>query len=500
MEKKVYLIILDGFGIGHHDRGDAIFQAKKPFLDKILQQESISLLKTHGNCVGLPEFQTGGSEVGHITIGSGRRVKHLLTKINDQIDSGEFFKNEVLIDLFEKAKKRDRIHFMGLCSDGGIHSFLPHLFGLQQMAKKFEIKNVYIHAILDGRDVGERTANEYLKQIEDIGVGSIASVGGRFFVMDRDTNWDRVETHYKVFCDEKTQLIKQSWQDYLLKFYDKNTDKSDYYVDPVLLKKEGQIQSDDIVINFDYRTARMRQISSVFCDDEFSEFSRSVKISTENYGIFGPYFPGAKEPFNFGDEAIHNTLGEVVSKKGGTQLRISETEKFNHVTFFFSGQRKEPFKGENRILVPSPKCSSYAEKPEMSAYEQTEEALREILKKDYNLVVQNFANTDLVGHSGSLDAAKKAVETVDKCLAKLIPLLRGKGYEVFVTADHGNADEMFLENGDPNASHTKNLVPFVWVGSSKKLREKGDLGDIAPTILEVLDISKPFEMTGKSLI
>lgn len=498
--KKAYLIILDGFGLGHHDKGDAIFQAKTPYIDALFEKYPLAKLKTDGECVGLPSFQTGGSEVGHITIGSGRRVKHLLTKINDQIESGEFFKNKVLQKLMDTARSNGRIHFMGLCSDGGIHSFLPHLFGLQKMAQDNGVKNIYTHAFLDGRDVGERTAKEYLQQIEDQKIGSIASLGGRFFGMDRDTNWDRIKKAYDTLCNPETKSTAQSWSEYLDEYY-ATSEKSDYYVPPVLFEKEGQIQPDDVVIFFNYRTDRARQISSVLCDENFSEFERPVQISAKNYGIFGPYYDAGQQPFHFGDDTINNTLGEIISKQGNSQLRISETEKFNHVTFFFSGQRKQEFPGEERILIPSPKCTSYAEKPEMSAVEQTDAAINAIEKKDYQLVVQNFANADLVGHSGKLKAAIRASEVLNACLERLIPVLQKKGYEIFLTADHGNSDEMILSNGDINAGHTKNLVPFCWISPNAiGLQEKGDLGDIAPTILDVLGIEKPKEMMGQSLV
>ena len=498
---KVYLIILDGFGLGKGDPGDAIAQAKAPFLKKLMQEHSLAKLKTDGESVGLPSFQTGGSEVGHITIGSGRVVKQMLTKINDQIESGEFFENKILKNLFEKAKKNNRIHLMGLCSDGGIHSFLPHIFGLQKMAQKHEIKEVYIHAFLDGRDVGERTAKTYLQQIEHQSIGEIASIGGRFFGMDRDENWERVGAHYQTLCNPLAKKTKKSWQEVIDNFYTSSTE-SDYYLPPTLLNKKGQIHSDDVVIFFNYRTDRARQISAALVDENFDHFERNISISPENYGIFGPYYDGALRPFAFGKENIDNTLGEVVSKMGKTQLRISETEKFNHVTFFFSGENKDPFPGENRILIPSPKCASYAEKPEMSAREQTDAALTEIGKNEYNLVVQNFANSDLVGHSADLKAAISAIEVLDECLSKLIPEIQKKGYEIIITADHGNADEMILD-GEPSAAHSKNLVPCIVLSQDHpdlKLKTTGTLADIAPTICQLMEIEKPKEMTGTSLI
>ena len=529
-KRKVYLIILDGFGLGKGDEGDAIARANKPFLDDVFSKYSVAKLKTDGEAVGLPSFQVGGSEAGHITIGAGRPVKHLLTKINDQIDSGEFFENSVLVKLFEKAKSSGRIHFMGLCSDGGIHSFLSHLFGLQKMAKKFGVKDVFIHAILDGRDVEERSALKYLRQIEEVGIGKIASVGGRFYGMDRDNNWDRVREHYDVFCNPDAAVLNKKCVQAVEDFYS-SSDRSDYYMPPVLLEKDGQILEDDTVVFFNYRVDRGRQISSALVDKNFDNFPRPFCLDNENFGVFGPYCESAQRPFSFDDESISGTLGEIVSEAGLSQLRISETEKFNHVTFYFSGERKEEFPGEKRILVPSPKCLSYAERPEMAAREQTEAAISEISVRDYGLVVQNYANADLVGHSGDLGAAISAVEVLDECLARLVPVVRGKGYDVIITADHGNSDEMVFENGEVSAAHSRNLVPFVLVpaddrtglgnpvqhgkhgeGSSPKdlnqrgkkdlnqLEHVGTLADVAPTVCELLGVEKSGGMSGGSLI
>ena len=396
---------------------------------------------------------------------------------------------------------------MGLCSDGGIHSFLPHLFGLQRMAKKCKISEIYIHAFLDGRDVGERTAKGYLQQIEDQKIGTIATIGGRFYGMDRDTNWDRIQPHYDILCDpnqevEAPKLGASTWKQIIDNFY-QSTDKSDYYIPPVLLEKEGQIKSNDVVIFFNYRTDRARQISSTLADDKFDQFPRPVKIDSQNFGTFGPYYEDAQRPFAFGKSEINNTIGEVVSNLGQKQLRISETEKFNHVTFFFSGERKEEFPGEKRILIPSPKCTSYAEKPEMAARIQTDAAIAAIENDEFALVVQNFANADLVGHSGDLNAAIQAIEVLDKCLSKLIPVVLKKEYDIILTADHGNADEMIYPNGEESAAHSKNLVPcFVILNDMHNIQlyEKGTLADIAPTICELLEVEKTREMTGMSLI
>lgn len=503
--QKTHLIILDGVGLGICDTGDAFCNAQKPYIDTLFKENPWTKLKTDGEAVGLPSFQTGGSEVGHITIGAGRPIKHLLTRINDQIDSGEFFENKTLKDLFEKAQEKKRIHLMGLLSDGGIHSFLPHLFGLQKMAQKYGIDDVYIHAFLDGRDVGERTAEEYLQQVEQRNIGTIASLSGRFFSMDRDTNWDREEKAYRVLCHPAHEATTASWREHLATYYQEHT-TSDYYATPALFEKRGQIHPDDVVICFNYRTDRMRQMSHILTAPDFSQFDRPVQINPQNYGIFGPYCDAARLIFSFEGSTIHNTLGELVSNAGGSQLRISETEKFNHVTFFFSGERKAKFANEDRLLIASPKCASYAEKPEMSAFEQTEALIKRLGEKDYNLIVQNYANGDLVGHSGNLTAAIKAVEVLNDCLEKLVPVSLEHGYDILIIADHGNCDEMFTPEGKPNASHTKNLVPCLLVSQkdqykNAKLRQDGrTLGDVAPTLLDILGLKKGSEMTGESLI
>ena len=504
--KKVCLIILDGFGLGAHDKGDAIFHAKKKFLGPLFQSEKFAKLKTDGESVGLPSFQCGGSEAGHLTIGAGRPVKQFLTIINEDIDSGNIFKNPALVPLFEKAKKKGRIHFVGMLSDGGIHSFQPHLYGLLKMAQDFGIENIFIHGFLDGRDVGERSAKKYLLELESVGIGKIASLGGRFFAMDRDTNWDRTEKGCAVLWGQNEpsnfKLQTSNWREALDQFY-ATSEESDYYFPPVILDKDGAIQEDDIVICFNYRSDRMRQLWSTLCDKEFSEFERPFRLNPKNVAVFGSYYPDAVTAYELTDPQVPNTLGEVISRAGLSQLRISETEKFNHVTFYFSGQRKEEFPGEERLLIPSPKCASYAERPEMSAREQTDVLISQLEKKDYSLIVQNFANPDLVGHGGEFEPAKKAIEVVDECLSREVPALRAHGYDILLFADHGNADEMVEANGEPSASHTKNHIP-CWLlksdDSIASLRQNGTLADIAPTALDLLGIEKPKEMTGKSLL
>ncbi len=484
--KKTYLIILDGYGLGNHDTGDAVYRADAPFLHRILDEYPHVHLKTYGDAVGLPEFQTGGSEVGHITIGSGRAVKALLTKISDSIEDGSFFENEKLKSLMKKAKEKNRIHLLGMTSDGGIHSFQPHVYGLMQMAKNYGIEHIFLHCILDGRDVGERTAKEYLTQLETQNIGSIATIGGRFYAMDRDNNVDRTQKATDVLFSPNAHIFDGMWEEYLNNYY-KTSTESDYYVPPVRFDETAIVKSDDVMIFWNYRSDRARQISTEI----------AKQIPADYFGIFGPYSEKALEIFKFEETATQNTIGEVVSLAGLSQLRISETEKFNHVTFYFSGECKKEFEREERILIPSPKCKSYAEKPEMSAYEQTDALINAINQKDYSLIVQNYANADLVGHSGDLLATKKAVHVLSECVEKVLPIALEKGYEVFITADHGNADHMINEDGSPDASHTKAPVPFVWMNkNAKALAENGTLQDIAPTLLSVLRLEIPSEMTG----
>jgi len=503
MKKKVYLVILDGVALAPPSDGNAVTLANTPYLDELLPKDKIAQLKTHGACVGLPEFQMGGSEVGHITIGSGRAVKHILTKINDEIESGTFFEKENLKQLFEQAKNKRRIHFVGLASDGGIHSFLPHLFGLSQMAKAFDIPEVYVHTLLDGRDVPERTAKTYLEQIEKHKVGTIATVGGRFFGMDRDNNWERTQAEYEVLISSDTKATDKKWNTLIDEFYEAG-DESDYYLPPQLLDKNGQIQKDDIVICFNFRTDRMRQIMAAFCDKEFSHFERPFVLDLQNVGIFGNYYDQAQVIFALSSEPVKNTLGQVVSEAGLTQLRAAETEKFNHVTFFFSGEQKSLFDGEERVLVESPKVASYSDAPEMSAVELTNQILGKIEEKDFNLVVHNYANGDMVGHSADIPATIKAVETLDKEMQRLVPVVLKKEYDLMIFADHGNADQMLMEDGvTPCPTHSKNLVPFRLIradGSESEIRKTGDLGDVAPTVCELLGLDKPEEMTGSSLL
>lgn len=499
--KKVCLIVLDGFGIGKGDAGDAIAAADKRFLGPLLDSEPMARLKTDGEAVGLPSFQCGGSEAGHLTLGAGRPVKQFLTIINDDIESGQVMEHPQLVPLLERAKKNGRVHFVGMLSDGGIHSFQPHLDGLLRMAEKMGIPDIFVHGFLDGRDVGERSAKKYLDQLDAVGVGKLASLSGRFYSMDRDTNWERTQPACETMWGT-SKSVGTSWQNEIEKFYDEHTE-SDYYFPPVVLDTDGGIGEDDIVVCFNFRSDRMRQLWSALCDENFNEFPRPHRIDPKNVAVFGSYYADAIAAYQLDDPQVPDTLGEIVSRAGLPQLRISETEKFNHVTFYFSGQRKQEFEGEERILIASPKCASYAEAPEMSAAGQTDALIAKLDEKYFALIVQNFANPDLVGHSADFDAAKNAINVVDECLAREIPALHAQGYDVLVCADHGNADEMLEPDGSPSASHTKNLVP-CWVlradGSRPDLRDHGTLADVTPTLLDLLEMPLAEEMTGTSLL
>lgn len=498
--KKVCLIVLDGFGIGAGDAGDAIAAADKKLLGPLLGSEPMARLKTDGEAVGLPSFQCGGSEAGHLTLGAGRPVKQFLTIIDEDINSGNIEHHPQLVPLLERAKKNGRVHFAGMLSDGGIHSFQPHLHGLLRLAKKMGIADIFVHGFLDGRDVGERSAKKYLEQFESVGVGTLASLSGRFYSMDRDTNWDRTQPACEAMWGQGP--TGEHWRNELEKFYAEHTE-SDYYFPPVVLDPQGGIAPDDVVVCFNFRSDRMRQVWSALCDADFTEFPRPHRIDPKNVAVFGSYYPDAITAYQLDDPQVPDTLGELISRAGLPQLRISETEKFNHVTFYFSGQRKQEFPGEERILIASPKCASYAEAPAMSAVGQTDALIAKLDEKDFALIVQNFANPDLVGHSANFEAARAAIEVVDGCLARELPALRSHGYDVLVCADHGNADEMLEPDGSPNASHTKNLVP-CWVlradGTRPDLRDHGTLADIAPTLLDLLEMPLADEMTGESLL
>lgn len=503
----VMLIVLDGWGIGKEYEGNAVYLANTPNFDRLMKNFPNTQLKASGLAVGLPEGQMGNSEVGHLNIGAGRIVYQELTKISKSIEDGAFFEKEEFLKAIENAKKNNsKLHLMGLVSDGGVHSHNTHLYALLELCAKENFKDVYIHAFLDGRDVpptiGKQHITELQQKIEEIGVGKIATVIGRYYAMDRDRRWDRTKLAYEamVLGRGKTdtcpiEAVAKSYKEGI----------NDEFIVPTVIVEEGEpvatIDSGDSIIFFNFRPDRARQITRAIVDEEFTGFERKKKVDT--FFVTMTEYDKTIENVHvaFKTEIPTNTLGEYVSNLGLNQLRIAETEKYAHVTFFLNGGREVPFENEDRILIPSPKVATYDLKPEMSAIEVKEEVLKRLNMDKYDLIILNFANPDMVGHTGKLEAAIKAVETVDACLGEIVDLLLEKGGKAIVTADHGNAEMMIDEkDNSPVTSHTTNKVPLILVGEEGvKLRE-GILADIAPTLLDIMGVEKPKEMTGETLI
>lgn len=500
---KVLFIILDGFGEGKAYPGNAIALAKTPTLTELRKKYPWTLLKAAGEAVGVPAETQGGSEIGHFTIGAGRVVWQSLEEINLSIRDRSFFKKTALLEACKRAKSTENavLHLIGMISDQGVHSDIRHLFALLELAKLQNVKKVFIHAITDGRDVAERSAPGFIKgiqaKIESLAMeqeAKIATIIGRYYAMDRDSNWDRTQKAYDLLTkgfgtEEKDPLTA------LQNFYDKGKE-SDYYMTPNILDKNGIIKNEDAVIFWNFRSDRARQLTWRFTDETDT---KTEKVVRPFFVCIGPF--SEKAPVVFPTPIVKNNLGEILSKNGVKQLRIAETEKYAHVTYFLNSQIEEPYKNEDRILIDSPKCPSYAEKPEMSAVGITDALLPKLKTQDYQFIALNFANCDLVGHSGNLQAAIKAVETVDVCLGKIVPEAVQNGYTVLITGDHGNAEYMIYENtGEPCPSHTTNPVPFIVAGEYKKVKDSGELKDVAPTVLEIMGIEKPKEMTGQSLV
>lgn len=504
--KPVMLIILDGFGIGKNYPGNAVLLANKPNFDRLSREYPTTSLEASGLAVGLPHGQMGNSEVGHLNIGSGRVIYQELTRITKAIEDGDFFEKKEFLDAIENVKKNNsKMHFMGLVSDGGVHSHNTHLYGLLELMKRHSLDNVYVHAILDGRDVPPTIGKEHIKELEDkmaeIGVGKIATVAGRYYTMDRDKRWERTQLGYDAMTlgkgKEDTDPVEAVAKSYSEGIHDE-------FMLPTVIKENGKpvatIDSGDSIIFFNFRPDRARQITRAIVDENFSGFERE-KIVNTFYVTMTDYdktMPNVHVAYK--NNPILNTLGEYISKKGLSQLRVAETEKYAHVTFFFNGGREESFENEDRALIPSPKVATYDLQPEMSAYEVKDEVLNRIKMNKYDLIILNFANPDMVGHTGVIPAAIKAIETVDECLGEIIDLLEEVGGKAIITSDHGNAEEELDDNGNPVTAHTTNRVPLILVGDKNiKLRE-GILADLSPTLLELLGLEKPAEMTGESLI
>lgn len=487
--KPVVLAIMDGFGIRKETVGNAVFNAKTPNLDKIFSSCPYTELEASGAFVGLPEGQMGNSEVGHMNIGAGRIVYQDLTFIDKCISDGSFFKNENLAGIMsEVSKNGSNLHLMGLVSDGGVHSSINHLFALLKMAHEFKIKNVFIHAWTDGRDTGVKSAGSYISAVEnlakELGTGEIKTICGRFYAMDRDKRIERTTQAFEAMANAKGAHF-ESAQDYLKASYDAGL--TDEFIVPAVKSGYAPMSKNDAVICFNFRTDRARQISEMF-----------LKTGVVKYFGFTRYEEGV--PCIFSPREVKNTIGEYLSKCGLKQLRIAETEKYAHVTFFLNAGAEKPFENESRMIVNSPKVKTYDLAPEMSAEEVTTSVLEAINSGKYDVIFMNYANPDMVGHTGNFNAAIQAVEKVDECIGRVCELVRKSGGVTVITADHGNAEKMIGENGEIFTAHTTSKVPFAIDGFDCKLKNSGSLCDIAPTLLEILKIKKPAEMTGQSLI
>ncbi len=508
-KKPTVLMILDGYGLNDKAEGNAVVQGKTPVMDKLMAEYPFVKGNASGMAVGLPDGQMGNSEVGHLNMGAGRIVYQDLTKITKAIQDGDFFENKALLAACENVKANDSsLHLMGLVSDGGVHSHIEHIYGLLELAKRQGIEKVYVHCFLDGRDTPPASGKGYVEELEakmkEIGVGAVASVMGRYYVMDRDNRWDRVEKAYLAL----TKGIGEnavSGPEGIQASYDAET--TDEFVLPTVVVKDGApiatIKDDDSIIFFNFRPDRAREITRTFCDDEFSGFDRGERIKT-TFVCFTEYdVTIANKQVAFVKEKITNTFGEFLAKNGLKQARIAETEKYAHVTFFFNGGVEEPNEGEDRILVKSPKVATYDLKPEMSAYEVCDKLVEAIKSGKYDVIIINFANPDMVGHTGVQEAAIKAIEAVDECVGRTVEALKEVDGQMFLCADHGNAEQLIdEETGAPFTAHTTNPVPFILINADPayKLREGGCLADIAPTLIELMGMEQPAEMTGKSLL
>ena len=501
MKKTVALVIMDGCGYSENKDGNAVKFAETPNLDRFWSTYPTTLINASGRAVGLPEGQMGNSEVGHLNLGAGRVVYQDISMIDKEIEDGEFFKNDKFKTAMQSLGKDNSLHLVGLLSNGGVHSSINHLFALLTMAKKNNVKNVYIHAVTDGRDVPPDSAINFIKETEDkckeLGLGKIATIVGRYFYMDRDKRWDRVEKGYNcVFNGVGTRFA--SAENAITNSYKNGI--TDEFVEPSIIDGYNGVKDGDSVIFYNFRSDRAREISHAILDENFDNFARIKKdvyyVGMTEYDVTLKNIHTAYPP-----KDIKNTLGEYLAKNDMNQLRIAETEKYAHVTFFFNGGVEKPSENEDRILIPSPKVATYDMQPEMSAFEVTEKAVEAVGK--YDVIILNFANCDMVGHTGVFNAAVKAVETVDTCVNKFVSAILKVGGVVLLTADHGNAEKMTFEDGSPCTSHTTNLVKFSVIGDDYigcKLEDNMALCDVAPTMLEILGLTQPEEMTGKSIL
>ncbi len=509
-KRPVVLMVLDGYGLNDKTEGNAIAMAKTPVMDELMKTCPFVKGNASGLAVGLPDGQMGNSEVGHMNIGAGRIIYQDLTLITKAIEDGNFFENKVLLKAIENCKKNNSdLHLWGLLSDGGVHSHNTHLYGLLEMCKKEGLENVYVHPFLDGRDTPPASGKDFVadlvNKMNEIGVGKVATISGRYYAMDRDNNWDRVEKAYAamvygegVKAEDPVKAVEDSYAN----------DVTDEFVLPTVVEEGGKpvatVKENDSVIFFNFRPDRAREITRAFCDDAFTGFERKTGLIPLTYVCFKDYDESIPNKIiAFEKQSLENTLGEYLAKNGLKQLRLAETEKYAHVTFFFNGGVEEPNEGEERILVKSPSVATYDLQPEMSAPEVSEKLNAAILSGEYDVIIINFANPDMVGHTGVIPAAVEAVERVDACVGTAVDAVKKSNGVLFICADHGNAEKMIdYETGEPHTAHTTNPVPFILVNADEsiKLREGGALCDIAPTLLELMELEQPEEMTGKSLI
>ena len=508
-KKPTVLMILDGYGLNEKKENNAVYEAKTPVMDSLMAECPFVKGYASGLAVGLPDGQMGNSEVGHLNMGAGRIVYQELTRITKEIEDGDFFKNEALLAAMKNARDNDSaIHFMGLLSDGGVHSHNTHLYGLLEMAKREGLKKVYVHCFLDGRDTPPASGKSYIEalqaKMEEIGVGEIGVISGRYYAMDRDNRWDRVELAYKaltkgegVKAEDAAQAVQDSY----------DNDKTDEFVLPTVVEKDGKpvavVSDKDSVVFFNFRPDRAREITRAFCDDAFQGFDRG-KRKDLTFVCFTDYDDTiGNKLVAFHKVQLHNTFGEYLAAHHMTQARIAETEKYAHVTFFFNGGVEEPNKGEDRILVKSPKVATYDLQPEMSAPAVCDKLVEAIKSDKYDVIIINFANPDMVGHTGVENAAIQAVEAVDACVGRAVEAIKEVDGQMFICADHGNAEQLMdYETGEPFTAHTTNPVPFILVNADPAytLREGGCLADIIPTLIELMGMEQPEEMTGKSLL
>lgn len=505
MDKKVLLMILDGWGEGKQDNTNAIFVQGEPNLDKLRANYPTSHLMACGEDVGLPEGQMGNSEVGHLNIGAGRVVYQDLVKINKACRENRLLDNPEIKKAYEYASKNNKqVHFLGLVSDGGVHSSMEHLFAFTKVAKEQGLEKVFIHCFMDGRDTDPKSGKGYIAQLEKHlleTTGKIASIVGRYYAMDRDKRWERVKLAYDLLVKGEGDTFTNGVEAMQMSYDNGLTDE---FVKPMVAvgengKPVSLIEEGDVVIFFNFRNDRARELTSVLTQQDMPDFG--MKTIPLYYCCLTPYddkFKGLHILYD--KENVQKTLGEVVASAGKSQLRIAETEKYAHVTFFFSGGREAVFNNESRILINSPKVATYDLQPEMSAIEIKDSLIKELKNNNHDLIVLNFANGDMVGHTGVFEAIRKAVDTVDKCVAEIVPVAKEAGYTVLITADHGNADNAVNEDGSPNTAHSLNPVPFIVIDNDIKSVKNGILADIAPTILKIMGIQKPVEMTGNELV